>query len=273
MARAAGAQSAGAAAGAQQATERDLTLAFVALELQLSALAQEALAEGALGSMRTRREYHSRAQRLIGRMRVGFRQHAREVLETAYDDGARLVGARPMGLVRRHAIAAIVDSAVERLDSSLVTVGRRFDDTFRRVGLQQAARQIARELPERAAAGLIRRDLMAKGLTGFVDKSDRRWTLSNYSRMVIRTTTSQAANRGVADAVLTVGRDLVRISLPEGHPGCHHHPHDPQNPCRSLEGKTLSLTGHTPGYPVIRRIPPFHPNCQHGLAPAPEGAR
>lgn len=274
MARPARASAPVAAGGAEAATERDLTLAFVALELQLSALAQEALAEGALGSMRARREYHLRAQSLIGRMRVDFRQQAREVLESAYDTGARHVGARPMGLVRRHAIAAIVDSATARLDSSLVTVGRQFDDTFRRVGLQQAARQLERELPEHAAAAVMRQELMKRGLTGLVDRSGRRWRLQHYSRMVIRTTTSEAANRGVADAVLTVGRDLVRISLPEGHTGCHHHKkqHD-QSPCVELEGKTLSLTGHTPGYPVIHQIPPFHPNCQHGLAPASEGSQ
>lgn len=271
MARASRAQAPVAAAGsASAATERDLTLAFVALELQLSALAQEALAEGALNSMQARREYHLRAQRLIGRMRLDFREQAQQVLETAYDEGAKLVGARPMGLVKRKALGAIVDSAVSRLDSSLITVGRRFDDTFRRVGLQQAARQLARELPEQAAADVMRRELMARGITGFVDRSGRRWRLQNYSRMVINTTTSEAANRGVADAVLTVGRDLVRISRPEGHPGCHHHPSDPANPCRALEGKVLSLSGRTPGYPTLERIPPFHPFCAHGIGPAPE---
>lgn len=270
MARAAA--TAPAASSAAQASERDLILAFVTLELQLSALAQEALAENALSSLRARRDFHTRAQTIITRFRRDFRERARHVLETAYDGGARLVGARPMGLVRRQAVAAIVESATSRLDGSLVSVGRRFDDTFRHVGLQQAARQIERELPERAAADLMRRELMARGITAFVDRAGRRWRLENYSRMVIRTTTSEAANRGVADAVLTVGRDLVRINAPEGH-HCTHHPTDPANPCRALEGKSVSLTGHTEGYPVLKALPPFHPNCQHGLAPAPEGVR
>lgn len=249
---------------------RELTLAFVALELRLSSLAQQALGDNALGSLRVRRGYTAQAQELIARFRADFRPRAREVLEAAYDEGARLAGARPMGLIRRNALSLLVDGAVQRLDGSLVTVGRRFDDTFRRVGLQQAARQLERELPQEAAADLIRRDLVRHGLTGFVDRAGRRWRLPTYSRMVIRTTTAEAANRGVADAVQTVGRDLVRVSLPEGHPGCHHHPDDPTNPCRVLEGKTLSLTGRTEGVPVLPRIPPFHPNCQHGIAPAPE---
>lgn len=271
MARRAAAKApAGAAA---EASERELILAFVTLELALSAMAQEALAEGALSSLRARRDFHERAQTLIGQFRRDFRQRARAVLETAYDDGARFAGARPMGLVRQQAIGAIVESATTRLDASLVSVGRRFDDTFRQVGLQQAARQLERELPERAAADVMRRELMQRGITAFVDRGGKRWRLENYSRMVIRTTTSEAANRGVADAVLTVGRDLVRVSLPEGRPGCKHHRNDPGHPCSEMEGKTLSLTGFTPGVPVLRRLPPFHPNCQHGIAPAPEVAR
>lgn len=269
MARGAAATQTAPVGSAAAASDRDLTLAFVALELQLTSLAQEALAEGALSSMRARRVFHNRAATLIANFRVDAARRAEEVLVSAYDNGAKLAGARPMGLVRRQAIASIVSSATNRLDSSLVTVGRQFDDTFRRVGLQQAARQLERELPERAAAAVMRQELMARGLTGFVDKAGRNWRLQHYSRMVIATTTSEAANRGVADAVLTVGRDLVRISVPEGH-HCKHHPKDPNNPCRVLEGKTVSLTGRTPGYPKLEHIPPFHPFCHHGVAPAPE---
>lgn len=257
---------------AREALARDLALAFVALELELSSLAQEALAEGALGSLRARREFHRRARDLVEGFRLEFRDEARAVLETAYDRGARTVGARPMGLVRRQALAAIVDAATARLDSSLVTVGRRFDDTFRRVGLQQAARQLERELPERAAADVMRRELLKRGLTGFVDKRGHRWRLQTYSEMVIETTTSEAANRGVADAIQAVGRDLVRVNRPEGAAGCGHHPSDPAHPCRALEGKVLSLTGRTPGYPRLLRIPPFHPRCRHGIGPASEGS-
>lgn len=271
MAQAARAAQVDAQVTGQDAAGRELAFAFVTLELRLSSLAQQALTEDAMHQSRVRRLYHREARALIARFRSDFRQRARDVLEAAYDDGARLAGARPMGLVRRQALASLVDGAVSRLDSSLVTVGRRFDDTFRRVGLQQAARQLERELPQHAAANLMREKLMREGLTGFVDRSGKRWRLQTYSRMVIRTTTAEAANRGVADAVQTVGRDLVRVSHPEGRP-CHHHPHDPLNPCRTLEGKVLSLTGRTPGYPKLEALPPFHPNCQHGIAPAPEPA-
>jgi hypothetical protein len=247
-------------------------LSFAALELQLSDLVQEALVSQRLDTVQDRRRFQREAQRLIGGLRDDFRKRARGVLEAAYGEGVKLAGARPPGAIQRATLDTIVENASLSLHSALDTVGRRVDDTFRRVGLEQASRQLHRELPEHAAADIMRRDLRKRGLTGFVDRAGRRWRLSTYSRMVIRTTTSEAANRGVADAVTAVGRDLVRVSRPDGHV-CTHHPNDPRNPCRALEGKVLSLTGRTPGYPVLKSLPPFHGNCGHKIAPAPEAVR
>lgn len=251
-------------------TPPGFALAFAALELRLSGIAQQALTGNHVDTIRGRRQLQRQAQALITRLRADFRSRARAIIESAYGEGAKLAGARPPGAVKRAALDTLTRSAIVKLDGALNTVGRQYDDVFRRVGLEQAARQVGRELPREAAADLMRQELRRRGLTGFVDRRGRRWTLSNYSRMVIATTTAEASNRGVADAIIAVGRDLVRISLPEGHPGCKHHPADPLNPCRALEGKVLSLTGRTPGYPRLVRIPPFHPFCAHGLAPAPE---
>jgi hypothetical protein len=244
-------------------------LSFAAVELQLTSLVQEALVSQRLDTVQERRHFQREAQRLIGALREDFRVRIKDVLEAAYGDGVKLAGARPPGAIQRAALDTIVENASLRLHASLDTIGRQFDDTFRRVGLQQAARQLSRELPERAAADVMRRELQKRGLTGFVDRTGRRWRLSTYSRMVIRTTTSEAGNRGVADAVTAVGRDLVRVS---DH-NCHFHNDDPTNPCRALEGKTLSLAGLTPGVDMLPSLPPWHPNCSHVIAPAPEGAR
>lgn len=247
----------------------DLILAFTALELQLSGLAQQGLAGDELDTVRGRQRIRRQAALLISTFRRDYRERMADVLEAAYGDGARLAGARAPSAIRKAAMARLVGGSSQRLDFALDTVGRQFEDVFRQVGLKQAARQLERELPREAAADLMRRELMSKGLTGFVDRAGRRWRLQNYSRMVIATTTSEAGNQGVADAVLAVGRDLVRVSLPEGRlPGCGHHPNDPKHPCKELEGKVLSLTGRTPGYPKLKRIPPFHPFCDHGIAPA-----
>ena len=257
----------------QPNSSTELALAFAALKLRLSGIVQEALISQRLDTVRERRGFQRRAHRLIEHLREDFRERAREVFEAAYGDGVKLAGARPPGAIQRAALDALTENAIQRLHNSLSTVGRQFDDAFRRVGLQQAARQLTRELPPDAAADLMRRELMRKGMTGLVDRRGRRWRLSHYSRLVISTTTSEAANRGVADAVTAVGRDLVRISRPEGATGCHHHPDDPNNPCRALEGQVVSLTGASPGYPVLEELPPFHPFCSHGIAPARGGSK
>jgi hypothetical protein len=195
------------------------------------------------------------------------------MLEAAYGEGGRIAGARPPGAIQRATLDQLAKGLIVRLDGSLDTVGRQFDDIFRQVGLQQAARQLIRELPEQAAAGLMRQELQRRGLTGFVDRANRRWSLSHYSRMALVTTASQAQNRGVAEAMSATGRDLIRINLPEGHMGCRHHGNDPMSPCRRYEGKVLSLFGQTPGVPVLEELPPWHPFCDHGIAPAPEVGR
>src|SRR5690242_20077600 len=107
MARAAQAERVAALRAGTDPAGRELTLAFVTLELRLSSLAQQALADNALASISVRRDYTVQAQELIARFRSDFRPRAREVLEAAYDEGARLAGARPMGLVRRNALSLL----------------------------------------------------------------------------------------------------------------------------------------------------------------------
>lgn len=250
----------------------ELALIFAALELELSGLAQDALTGGQVDTVRGRRMYQRRARSLIANLRPDARERVREMIALAYGDGARLAGARPPGGIQRAALDELANSLIQRLDDSLTTVGRQFDDIFRQVGLKQAARQLTRELPERAAAELMSDELRSRGLTGFVDKLGREWRLSTYSQMAIRTTAAQASNRGVADAMRATRRDLVRVNRPEGRE-CGHHAGNPNNPCRLYEGKTLSLFGKTEGVPVLLELPPFHPNCQHFIAPAPEAGR
>lgn len=247
----------------------ELILSFAALELQLSEVAQQGLSDGQLDTVLGRRRVQRQSRHLIDTFRSDYRERLAALLESAYGSGARLAGARPPGAIQRAAMARLVGGTTQRLDFALDTVGRQVDDIFRQAGLQHAARQLTRELPQEAAVDLMRRDLAERGVTGFVDRRGARWTLSNYSRMALTTTASEAANRGVADAVKATGRDLVRVTRPDGRP-CNHHPSDPDNPCRTLEGKTVSLTGRTPGYLVLLTPPPWHPFCHHVIGPAPE---
>jgi hypothetical protein len=250
----------------------ELALLYATLELELTGLAQDALSSGQVDTVRGRRRYQRAARSLIAHLRPDAKARIQLLIESTYGEGARLAGARPPGAIQRLTIDELARGMILRLDGALDTVGRQFDDIFRQVGLQQAARQLTREIPEAAATDLMRQELARRGLTGFVDRSGRRWRLSSYSQMALRTTAAQASNRGVSEAMVAVGRDLVRVNRPEGST-CGHHPGDPDNPCRIYEGKVLSLFGKTRGVDVLPTLPPFHPNCQHHIAPAPEAGR
>jgi hypothetical protein len=196
------------------------------------------------------------------------------IIETAYDSGARHVGRAPqvdlfppvndVSRLRREAVNILADNATHRLGDASQTVGRRVDDIFRRHGLRAAAARALNNtaLPLTQDADALVRTFQEKGIKSFEDKAGRQWGLSTYAEMVLRTTTAEAQNRGAINAMLSRNLDLATV-----HHADPHHPHDV---CDQYNGKTFSLTGNTNGYPVLDRIPPFHPNCDHYLMPAPE---
>lgn len=112
-------------------------------------------------------------------------------------------------------------------------------------------------------------DLKKNGITAFVDKSGRRWSIATYSEMVIRTSSRQASNMGTlfADA----DHDLYLMSE-----------HGTTCPiCAPLEGRVYSRSGTSTIYPPLAaafgKVDPngpdtldnswfnIHPNCLHVL--------
>jgi hypothetical protein len=116
--------------------------------------------------------------------------------------------------------------------------------------------------------------LWRKGITGFVDKAGRNWTLASYVEMATRTTTAHAAIQAHLDQLGQQGMDLVMVSA-DGAP-CPI--------CRPWEGKILT-TGAASGPQTIERASEldgspvkvhidgstseaiaaglFHPSCRH----------
>ena len=91
---------------------------------------------------------------------------------------------------------------------AVFTIARLENDPFRRLTLEQVLRQ------EAAGSPWIRssRDLVKKmerdGITAFVDKSGRRWSLRAYGNMAVRTTARQAE---VAALLTADDHDLWQI--------------------------------------------------------------
>ena len=154
-------------------------------------------------------------------------------------------------------------------------IGRREADMIRKRTLENLAFSEAKGL--RDAAGSLISDLMQDGLTAFVDRGGRRWTLPNYCHMAVRTTSAQSANVGMLFD--DEDHDLYRVV-----------PHQTPCPiCAKYEGRVFSRSGTSPYYPPLTDIfgkidkngdnslentyLTIHPNCRHVLARYVERAR
>lgn len=152
----------------------------------------------------------------------------------------------------------------------LYVIGRREADLIRQKTLQSVA------INEAKGGGLVnaRKDLiselMSNGLTAFVDRSGRRWTLGNYCEMAVRTTSRQSTNFG--ELYDDPEHDLYIVV--DRHSSCPI--------CAKFEGRVFSRSGVNPNYPPLSdafgKIDPngsggientylsIHPNCRHTLA-------
>ena len=155
------------------------------------------------------------------------------------------------------------------LQSALI--GRIEPDIYRQIGLEQVALQQAKGkgtykmLPEFVEA------LRREGVTAFVDKAGRNWSLHTYGSMASRTTSRQAE----VLAVLTADpeQDLYQIS--SHGTTCAL--------CAPYEGRVYSKSGTDPDFPPLAAAfgkvdvngPDnltntwlnIHPNCIHVLLP------
>ena len=128
-------------------------------------------------------------------------------------------------------------TAYATVESALI--GRVEPDVFRRVGLEQVALQQARgagtykTLPDFVEA------LRKEGVTAFVDKAGRHWSLHTYGSMVSRTTSRQAEVLSVLTA--DPEQDLYRISVNGTTCGI----------CAPYEGRVYSKSGTNPDYPPL----------------------
>ncbi|MCU0273821.1 MAG: phage minor capsid protein [Acidimicrobiales bacterium] len=102
------------------------------------------------------------------------------------------------------------------------------------------------------------------GITGFVDRSGRRWELESYAEMATRTATGRAQVDATLGRLSANGRDLVIVSnAPEE---C--------SVCRRWESKVLSISGVDRRYPTVKEATSaglLHAGCRHRLTAYIEG--
>ena len=241
---------------------------FARAETEVRLAAQTALLSGATKTARGRRGVLGRIAGVLGRLGRTAAGGAAALVAAAYAAGAAIADRAPPGTppvgsvnpddVRDEAVRVLADNLTRTLEDTVQIVGRKAHDAFRREGLRHVAAGLVGGQSDEVTGEGLQRFLRDQGVEGFVDRAGRRWSLQRYADMVVRTTAREALSYGTINTLLSMGLDLVTVSE-------HDHPHDA---CTDFEGRTYSITGQTPGYPRLERMPPFHPNCRHWLTPA-----
>ena len=131
--------------------------------------------------------------------------------------------------------------ALDRLAEQTVTVLtdrhrsilRTVVDRFRAVVAEVTATPLLGTGTRRQATQDAMRRWADQGVTSFVDQSGRRWQLTSYAEMAVRTSVARAAVEAHTRALTDAGIDLVTVSnAPRECPLC-----------RPWEGRVLTLTG------------------------------
>jgi len=162
--------------------------------------------------------------------------------------------------VHREAVEVMATAMQRTVDHALAQIGRRADDLFRSVGVQEVAKGIAEGKTRVQVSREMKQRFLAEGRLQFLDKRGRAWDLDNYTEMVARTTTREAMTQGTINRLREHGIELAQVSA-----------HGAADFCLYYENMVVSIGSEPhPVYPSIDSIgggPPFHPRCVHVLTP------
>ncbi len=148
------------------------------------------------------------------------------------------------------------------IDGSVRTVARRIDDIYRQAQLEATRGTIAGYKTSQQATRQLQADLKAKGVTGFIDRAGREWSLKNYAKMAAITVTNNTFREGTKNHIQERGYDLVKISNHAN--ACGH--------CGPYQGRTFSISGQDSEYPPLDEAESgglFHVRCKHTMSLAP----
>lgn len=168
----------------------------------------------------------------------------------------------------------------QRLDVAAQRITRFADDAYRAATVSSALTQVMDKATPAEAQAQAWRELTAKGVTGFTDRTGRQWNLATYVEMATRTAAQKAYNASHKDRLTLAGIHYFTPST-TGRP-CPL--------CAPWEGKVLADRGSGEvtepnargGDPVTFTVAGtieeataaglFHPNCKHTLVAYLPGA-
>lgn len=191
-----------------------------------------------------------------------YKKGADQAIAQLRKTGAPLEVTYGFNSVHIEAIQALIDDTSKAFGETLTGISR----SANRVLGRGARELITQKMAEGTISGKAMREvkqqikgiIQDEGLAVLKDKAGRSWSLDRYSEMLLRTKSVEARNRGLINRVVENKFDLVQVSDHMGE--CEL--------CRPWEGKILSLTGATKGYPTVAEAEAeglFHPNCRHAI--------
>jgi hypothetical protein len=160
-----------------------------------------------------------------------------------------------------HQVRALINEAVGNVLGQHAQILRSVDDIYRSVIAEASPLQLAGVLTRREVAQRALDRFADQGVTGFVDRSGRKWSMTSYTEMSTRSAARRAQWQGHAEQLQALGQDVVMVS---------DHAQECEL-CRPWEGKVLSLSGA----PRVDDIKPAatlaqaqeaglgHPGCRH----------
>lgn len=206
---------------------------------------------------------------ILQQLRAGNRTWCTEAIPRVYvhglygadvmlrDAGTSVVKVRAgFGAIHQQAAQILAENTFQNLDNVAQLIGRRTEGIYRDLALENIRGSVAGYDTWKQVAKNYREQLAEQGVTGFQDAANRNWNMKSYAEMVARTSTMEAHLQGTANRLAEHGHDLVKVSSHVG--ACKM--------CVPWQGKVLSLTGKTPGYPTLAEAKDaglFHPNCRH----------
>lgn len=174
-----------------------------------------------------------------------------------------------MSMLQRNTLDALIADTFEDLLYATQNTSRKVKKIVRdtvsermriNTAQQLGRRTQTKDIVERLSKQGLSRRLKKDGWVGIVDKANRRWNLTTYAEMVVRTKMQQSYVEGVRSEALERGVDLAIISS-----------HGATDPCSNHEGAIISMNGTTKGYPSYAELRGsdeiFHPNCKHTISP------
>ena len=203
---------------------------------------------------------------ILQQLREGNRTWCSEAIPRVYSQGLysadamlKDIGATVkagFGAIHQQAAQVLAENAYQRFEDVVQVIGRQVNDIYRELALENVRGTVVGYDTWKQVANRYREQLAERGVTGFKDRSGRMWNMRTYCEMHARTVCMEAHLQGTANRLVEQGHDLIKVSTHRG--ACPL--------CEPWQGKILSITGKTEGYPTLedaKAAKLFHPRCRH----------